>query len=73
AREALLMGLRLGEGVDLARIAALSGVGLGHLVDERAIDQLTDLGLIRLTGTRLQVAPAGMLLLDAILPEVVAV
>ena len=67
------MGLRLGEGVDLARIAALSGVGLGHLVDERAIDQLTDLGLIRLTGTRLQVAPAGMLLLDAILPEVVAI
>ena len=30
-------------------------------------------GLIRLTGTRLQVAPAGMLLLDAILPEVVAI
>ncbi|WP_416464775.1 radical SAM family heme chaperone HemW [Sphingomonas sp. VDB2] len=73
AREALLMGLRLGEGVDLARIAALSGIKADRLVDERAIDQLTGLGLIRLTGTRLQVAPAGMLLLDAILPEVVAV
>lgn len=73
AREALLMGLRLGEGVDLARIAALSGIAVGKLVDDRAIDQLTDLGLIRLTGTRLQVAPAGMLLLDAILPEVVAI
>lgn len=73
AREALLMGLRLGEGVDLSRIAALSGIGAARLVDERAIDQLTDLGLIRLTGSRLQVAPAGMLLLDAILPEVVAV
>jgi putative oxygen-independent coproporphyrinogen III oxidase len=73
AREALLMGLRLGEGVDLARIAALSGVNIGRLVDDRAIEQLTDLGLIRLTDTRLQVAPAGMLLLDAILPEVVAI
>jgi oxygen-independent coproporphyrinogen-3 oxidase len=67
------MGLRLGEGVDLSRIAAQSGVRADRLVDERAILQLTDLGLIRLTGTRLQVAPAGMLLLDAILPEVVAI
>ncbi len=73
AREALLMGLRLGEGVDLARIAAASGIKADRLVDERAIDQLADLALIRLTGSRLQVAPAGMLLLDAILPEVVAV
>ncbi len=73
AREALLMGLRLGEGVDLAWIAAASGIRADRLVDERAIEQLTGLGLIRLTGSRLQVAPAGMLLLDAILPEVVAV
>jgi oxygen-independent coproporphyrinogen-3 oxidase len=73
AREALLMGLRLGEGVDLQRIAALSGIAIDRLVDERAIDQLTDLGLVRLSGVRLQVAPAGMLLLDAILPEVVAI
>ncbi|MDO7834810.1 radical SAM family heme chaperone HemW [Sphingobium sp. HBC34] len=73
AREALLMGLRLGEGVDLDRIAAMAGVRSSRLVDERAIAQLTGLGLVRLTGSRLQVAPAGMLLLDAILPEVVAV
>ncbi|WP_420145699.1 radical SAM family heme chaperone HemW [Sphingobium sp.] len=73
AREALLMGLRLGEGVDLARIAALSGIGVDRLIDERAVEQLTGLGLVRLEGHRLQVAPAGMLLLDAILPEVVAI
>lgn len=73
AREALLMGLRLGEGIDLARIAALSGIPIAHLVDDRAIDQLTGLGLIRRRDTRLQIAPAGMLLLDAILPEIVAV
>ena len=73
AREALLMGLRLGEGVDLERIAARSGVPLRQLVDTEAVTQLTNLGLVRQTGPRLQVAPAGMLLLDAILPEVVAV
>lgn len=73
AREALLMGLRLSEGVDLARIAARSGVAVHQLVDDGAIRQLTDLGLVRQTGLRLQVAPAGMLLLDAILPEVVAI
>lgn len=73
AREALLMGLRLGEGIDLDRIAALSGIGVGRLIHDQAIEQLTGLGLIRLTGSRLQVAPAGMLLLDAILPEVVAI
>ncbi|MFZ2998038.1 radical SAM family heme chaperone HemW [Sphingobium sp.] len=73
AREALLMGLRLGEGVDLARIATMSGIVQDRLVNDRAIDQLTGLGLVRLDGARLQVAPAGMLLLDAILPELVAI
>lgn len=73
AREALLMGLRLGEGVDLARIAGLSGLPIDALVDDRAVDRMNDLGLVWRTGNRLQVSPAGMLLLDAILPEVVAV
>ena len=73
AREALLMGLRLGEGVDLARIAGLSGLPIDALVDDRAVDRMNDLGLVWRTGHRLQVSPPGMLLLDAILPEVVAV
>lgn len=73
AREALLMGLRLGEGVDLDRIAALSGLSAPQLVDERTIAQLIDIGLIHRQGPRLQVAAAGMLLLDAILPEIITV
>ncbi|MDE0948001.1 MAG: coproporphyrinogen III oxidase, partial [Sphingobium sp.] len=73
AREALLMGLRLHEGVDLARIAGQSGVALSRLVDESAITQLTGIGLLRHHGTQLQVTPAGLLLLDAILPQVVAI
>jgi putative oxygen-independent coproporphyrinogen III oxidase len=73
AREALLMGLRLGEGVDLKRIAAASGVAETALVDRDAVARLDALGLASLDGPRLRVAPAGMLLLDAILPQIVAV
>ncbi len=73
ASEALLMGLRLGEGVDLARIAAASGVAIERLVDGPAVDRLARLGLLHREAARLRVEPAGMLLLDAILPQIVAV
>ena len=71
AAEALLMGLRLDEGVDLARIAWLSGLQREALVDGGAIERLTKLGLVRLDNERLRVLEPGMLLLDAILPEIV--
>ena len=69
AAEALLMGLRLAEGVDLARIAALADMPIAAIVDEDAVAALP--GLIVRHGDRLTVTPAGMLLLDAILPRVV--
>jgi len=69
ATEALLMGLRLTEGVDLARIAALAG-GVAP-IDARAVARLSALGLMDRDGDRLRVTEAGALLLDAILPEVV--
>lgn len=72
AREALLMGLRLAEGVDLARIARLSGLTDAALIDEDAVRRLSGHGLVAKAGHRLRVEPAGMLLLDAILPEIVA-
>ena len=70
ATEALVMGLRLAEGVDLARIAALAGGAAP--VDLRAVERLAKLGLIAHEGDRLRVTEAGALLLDAILPEVVS-
>ena len=73
AQEALLMGLRLNEGVDLARIAALSGLPAGRLIDRGAVRLLADQGLLTLTEEHLHVTEAGMLLLDAILAEIVAV
>ena len=69
AHEALLMGLRLAEGVDLARIARISGLPVAALVDEAAIDALP--GLLERDGDWLRVTDAGILLLDAILPRVV--
>ncbi len=73
ATEALLMGLRLREGVDLARIAAVTGVAQASLVDEAAVTRLAGQGFVRREGDRLAVEESGMLLLDAILPEIVAV
>ncbi|AEG50486.1 oxygen-independent coproporphyrinogen III oxidase [Sphingobium chlorophenolicum L-1] len=73
AREALLMGLRLGEGVDLDRIARLSGLAVDALVDGKAVARLAGHGLVRQQDQRLYVESAGMLLLDAILPEIVAI
>ena len=69
ASEALLMGLRLDEGVNLDAIASATGVT--DLVDETAIAQLSDHGLIRQEAARLAVTPAGMLVLDRILAEIV--
>lgn len=73
ATEALLMGLRLGEGIDLDRIAVQSGVSASRLVDDTAADRLTTLGLIEREGQRVTVTERGMPLLDAILAEIVAI
>ncbi|WP_298812767.1 radical SAM family heme chaperone HemW [uncultured Sphingomonas sp.] len=69
ASEALLMGLRLAEGVDLSRITRRTGLTTDELIDRRAVAQLPE--LIHLDGDHLTVTDAGMLLLDAILPRVV--
>jgi putative oxygen-independent coproporphyrinogen III oxidase len=68
--EALLMGLRLGEGVDLDRIADLSGRAP---VDRNAAERLERQGLLALEGKRLRATPAGMLVLDALLREIVRI
>jgi putative oxygen-independent coproporphyrinogen III oxidase len=67
--EALLMGLRLGEGVDLARIDALSG-GAAPL-DGKALAMLEGQGLLVRESTRLRITEAGMPVLEAILREIV--
>lgn len=71
ATEALLMGLRLREGVDLARIAHLGETSPTALIDQSAAERLEQQGLITRNGDHLGVTEAGMLLLDAILPLIV--
>ena len=73
AREALMMGLRLGEGVDLARIARRCGVDQPALIDLRQAQVLVSHGLIRRDGRHLTVTPSGMPLLNRILAELVAI
>ena len=69
ASEALVMGLRLREGIDLTHVATLAG-GTAP-IDWPAVDRLEAQGLIAREPERLRVTEAGTLLLDAILPLVV--
>lgn len=71
ANEALVMGLRLAEGVDLARIEAASGLARGAFLDEAAVARLEGQGLMITEGDRLAVSDVGILLLDSVLAEVV--
>jgi putative oxygen-independent coproporphyrinogen III oxidase len=71
AREALVMGLRLAEGVDLGRIRAATGIDTLIQPDQAAM--LVREGLITQSGHLITVTPAGMLLLDAILVALVSV
>jgi putative oxygen-independent coproporphyrinogen III oxidase len=67
--EFLLMGLRLAEGIDLARFAALAGSPLA----EKQITELTTHGLVETTPDgRLRVTAEGFPLLDAIVADLAA-
>jgi oxygen-independent coproporphyrinogen-3 oxidase len=72
AAEALLMGLRLAEGVDLAALSARFGLPRAGLIDEAALVRLADLEMMWADDTRIGVAPQGRPLLDSLLAKVVA-
>lgn len=66
ADEFLLMGLRLGEGIDLARYEMLSGKTLSSA----RIAILQEEGLVAPIGnSRLKATPAGMIVLDAVVAD----
>jgi len=62
ATEALLMGLRLAEGIDLAHVT--------DVIDLTAIDRLSRQGLLDRDGDRVALTLSGRPLLDAILREI---
>jgi len=70
ADEALVMGLRLREGIDASALAAR--FGLPDLVDWDRVAVLERSGHIERTGTRIALTSAGRLFLDHILGEIAA-
>ena len=71
AREMLLMGLRLTEGIDSNRFAARAGVSLGEALEPSVLRQAIDEGYLAWHGTSLACTPAGRLRLDALLVAMV--
>jgi coproporphyrinogen III oxidase-like Fe-S oxidoreductase len=71
AREMLLMGLRLTEGIDAAHFADRTGVSLGGAIDQGVLQQALGENYLAWQGNRLVALPAGRLRLDALLAALV--
>jgi oxygen-independent coproporphyrinogen-3 oxidase len=69
ATEALVMGLRLAEGIDRTALAA-QGIEIDAILDPAALDRLAAAGLLTRTADRLRLTDTGMPVLDAILREI---
>ena len=69
ASEALVMGLRLAEGIDLARLEQRFA---RPIVNQAAVDRLVGHDLLVRGGPRLATSESGRLLLDSILAEIAA-
>jgi oxygen-independent coproporphyrinogen-3 oxidase len=71
ADEALVMGLRLREGIDAQAVA--DRFSLGSVVDWVRVDRLSASGHLERDGTHIRLTAAGRLVLDHILGEIAAV
>jgi len=70
ADEALVMGLRLREGIDAAVVA--ERFGLASIVDWSRVDRLVDSGHLARAGAHIALTARGRLVLDHILGEIAA-
>jgi oxygen-independent coproporphyrinogen-3 oxidase len=70
AHEALVMGLRLAEGIEPAALA--ERLGVERLVDDRRVDRLASLGLLERDGPLIRTTSSGRLVLDSVLAEIAA-
>jgi putative oxygen-independent coproporphyrinogen III oxidase len=71
ASEALLMGLRLTEGIDLAALTTRLGLQRAELIDLPSLEWHRNLGLVWSEGARIGVTEQGMPVLDALLARLV--
>ena len=67
AREALMMGLRLAEGIDRERFQATTGAVLEAMVDGAALERLVEGGFLVSDGRGLRATDAGRQRLNAVL------
>lgn len=72
ASEALLMGLRLREGINVGALEKRFGIGRVRLIDSAKLTHLKDIGMMWEDGDLLGVTAAGRPVLDAVLAQVVA-
>jgi oxygen-independent coproporphyrinogen-3 oxidase len=70
ATEALVMGLRLAEGLDAARFRTRSGMALADAVDMATAQRLADAGLLSLDAAGLRLTAAGWPLVNAVLRDI---
>ena len=70
--ELLMMGLRLKEGVGIARIEDESGLDFAQALDQTRLGRLIDGGFLTLAEDRLAATPTGRQRLDAVLAALLA-
>lgn len=71
ADEALMMGLRLLEGIDEAAFAARTGLALGDVISASGLAETTRLGLVSRTKGRLRLTDTGQPLLNAVIARLI--
>ncbi len=72
AMEALMMGLRLAEGVNLRALESKTRLAVTEMVDDAEVEKLAGLGFVEQREDRLTILPKGMPLLDALLPKIIS-
>ncbi len=70
--ELVMMGLRLSEGIDARRFEALTGRSLRDALDAAGLARMEECGFVEWTGTALRATPAGLLLLNSVIGELLA-
>ncbi len=72
ADEALMMGLRLLEGIDETAFAARTGIALDTVISATGLAETTRLGLVARENGRLRLTEAGQPLLNAVIARLMA-
>lgn len=72
AEEALLMGLRLAEGIDAQHFRAATGVALDAIVDRHRLPHLIEGGFVTRDAAGLRATPAGRRVLNTVIAQLLA-